>query len=72
MRQGERYYIQKIDYLQTISSAKGIIWKNEDRLHLLIYEEESWANLEFVENFEYNNDNNLDQIDTEYYFIDKE
>ena len=67
IRQIEKYYIQKIDYLWTINCPKEIIWKYDDRLDLSIYVEERRAYEEFVENFDYyNNDNNLDQFDIGY------
>ena len=66
IRQKERYYMQKIGYLQTIKCSKEIIWINQDRLNLLIYEEERRAYLEFLEKLDYNDDNNLDQLDIEY------
>jgi len=40
--------------------------KNKDRLDLLIYEEEKRAYRDNIENFDYDDDNNLDQFDTEY------
>ena len=72
IRQKERYYMQKMDHLWTMNYSKEIIWINEDRLNLLIYEEERRTYLEFLENLDDNNDNNLDQFDTEYWFNDED
>ena len=45
--------------------------KNKDRLDLLTYEEERRAYRDNIENFHYDDDNNLDQFDIEYWFNDK-
>jgi len=64
--QKEKFYIQKIEQLRKNDSSKEKIWLNEDRLDLLIYEEERRTYLEICENIENNVDNNLDQFDTEF------
>ena len=50
---------------------KEIISKYKDKLNLLIYKEERRTYEEFVENFDYyNEDNNLDWFDIENKFND--
>ena len=70
--QKEKFYIQKIEQLRKNDSSKEKIWLNEDRLDLLIYEEERRTYLEICENIENNVDNNLDQFDTEFWFNDED
>ena len=72
IRTSEQYYIQKIDYLQVIQCQKEIIWKCEDKLNLLISEQERRLYKDFIQNINLNlnDDNNLDQFDTEYWFND--
>ena len=70
--QKEKFYIQKIEQLRKNDSSKEKIWLNEDRLDLLIYEEERRTYLEIYENIENNVDNNLDQFDTEFWFNDED
>ena len=64
--------MQKIEQLRKNNSSKEIIWLNEDRLDLLIYEEERRTYIEICENIENNIDNNLDQFDTEFWFNDED
>ena len=68
----EKFYILKIDQLRKNNMSKEIIWLNEDRLDLLIYEEERRTYIEICENIENNIDNNLDQFDTEFWFNDED
>ena len=68
----EKFYIQKIEQLRKNNVAKEIIWLNEDRLDLLIYEEERRIYLEICENIDNNDDNNLDQFDTKFWFNDED
>ena len=64
--------MQKIDYFWSINYSKEIIYINEDRINIVIYEEERRNHLEFLENLDYDDDNNLGQCDTEYWFNDEE
>ena len=70
--QKEKFYIQKIEQLRKNDSSKEKIWLNEDRLDLLIYEEERRTYLKICENIENNVDNNLDQFDIEFSFNDED
>ena len=68
----EKFYILKIDQLRKNNMSIEIIWLNEDRLDLLIYEEERRTYIEICENIDNNDDNNLDQFDTEFWFNDED
>ena len=70
--QKEKFYILKIDQLRKNNMSKEVIWLNEDRLDLLIYEEEQRTYIEICENIDNNDDNNLDQFDTEFWFNDED
>ena len=70
--QKEKFYIQKIKQLRKNNSSKEIIWLNEDRLDLLVYEEERRTYLEICENLYNNDDNNLDQFAMQFWFNDKD
>lgn len=70
--QKEKFYILKMDQLRKNNMSKEVIWLNEDKLDLLIYEEERRTYIEICENIDNNDDNNLDQFDTEFWFNDED
>ena len=54
------------------NSSKEVIWLNKDKLDLLIYEEERRTYLGICTNLYNNDDNNLDQFNTKFWFNDED